>query len=81
MATVTRASAASSPSPTNKPTTKGHEDVYMLKKSPGELSRLSDLHDLTKATMGGLVLAPIDFSQRGLRILDSGTADGVFFWC
>lgn len=45
---------------------------------PEELSRLSDQHKLIKDHMGKLVLAPIDLSVSGLRILDSATADGVF---
>jgi hypothetical protein len=78
MATIIAASSTSSSSSSvTQPATKEHQDAYMLDENPGELSRLSDLHDLTKATMGGLVLAPVDFSQPGLRILDSGTADGL----
>jgi hypothetical protein len=42
-----------------------------------EISRLSNQHDVLKGEMGQLVLAPIDLSSP-LRILDSGTADGLF---
>jgi hypothetical protein len=42
-----------------------------------EASRLAKQHDVIKDAMGGLILAPIDLSRSGLRILDSGTADGM----
>ncbi|KAI8302914.1 N-methyltransferase [Colletotrichum sp. SAR11_59] len=35
-------------------------------------------HDLIQSYMGGLILAPINFEQKRLKILDSGTFDG--FW-
>ena len=41
-----------------------------------ELKRLADNHETIKDTMGKLVLAPVDFSKPGLRILDSACANG-----
>jgi gliotoxin biosynthesis N-methyltransferase len=43
-----------------------------------ELKRLADNHEVFKDAMGGLLLAPVDFSKPGLRILDSATADGTW---
>jgi hypothetical protein len=42
-----------------------------------EASRFAKQHDMIKDAMDGLILAPIDLSRSGLRILDSGTADGM----
>ncbi|KAI0401588.1 S-adenosyl-L-methionine-dependent methyltransferase [Xylaria palmicola] len=45
----------------------------------GEAERLADQHHVLKSFMGGkLVVAPIDLSRPGLRVLDSGTADGTW---
>ena len=41
-----------------------------------ELARLESQHEVMVHAMGKLVFAPIDFSDPGLRILDSGTANG-----
>lgn len=43
-----------------------------------ELKRLADNHEVFKDAMGGLLLAPVDLSKPGLRILDSATADGTW---
>ncbi|KAI0146900.1 hypothetical protein GGR57DRAFT_494179 [Xylariaceae sp. FL1272] len=43
-----------------------------------ESARLQNQHEVIKADMGGLVLAPIDLSASPLRIIDSGTADGTW---
>jgi hypothetical protein len=43
-----------------------------------ELKRLSDNHEVFKDAMGGLLLAPVNLSKPGLRILDSATADGTY---
>ena len=43
-----------------------------------ELKRLHDNHEVFTAAMGSLLLAPIDLSKPGLRILDSATADGTW---
>jgi hypothetical protein len=42
-----------------------------------ELKRLRDNHEVFKDAMGGLLLAPVDLSKPGTRILDSATADGT----
>jgi hypothetical protein len=42
-----------------------------------ELKRLADNHEVIKDAMGGLILAPVDLSKPGLRILDCATADGI----
>lgn len=50
---------------------------YVLSINPSETERLRMQHDVVKDAMGGrLVLAPIDLTMPGLRILDSATADG-----
>jgi hypothetical protein len=54
------------------------KEEYFLEHNPDELQRLREQHKLIKDSMGGLILAPIDFSKPGLRILDSATADGVY---
>ncbi|KAK1979520.1 methyltransferase SirN-like protein [Colletotrichum cereale] len=44
-----------------------------------EIQRLADLHATYRDAMkGNLVLAPLDLDEPGKRILDSGTADGVW---
>jgi hypothetical protein len=58
------------PAPTNK-------QEYILEASPTETERLRMQHDVVKDAVGGsLVVAPIDLTKPGLRILDSATADG-----
>ena len=52
------------------------EEKYIL-DSPEEVNRLAEQHDVIKDAMGGLIAVPLDFSKPGLRILDSGTADGI----
>ena len=42
-----------------------------------EIERLSEQHGVIEDAMGGLLLAPLDLSRAGMRILDSGTADGM----
>ncbi|KAL3296522.1 methyltransferase GliN [Colletotrichum asianum] len=51
---------------------------YLLPYNEAEIRRLRLQHDLIQFYMGGLILAPINFEQKGLKILDSGTFDG--FW-
>lgn len=41
-----------------------------------ELQRLTDQHAIVTDALNGLLLAPVDFSKPGLKILDSATADG-----
>ncbi|KAK8151553.1 hypothetical protein BC567DRAFT_268173 [Phyllosticta citribraziliensis] len=48
--------------------------------SATEAARLRAQHALVTAAVGGLVLAPLDLAQRGLRFLDCGTADGHFLY-
>lgn len=43
-----------------------------------ERERLSGQHDVMMAAMGNPIYAPLDLSKPGLRILDSGTADGCW---
>lgn len=51
--------------------TKDHDD------NKSEKARLTDQHDVMMDAMGGkAIFVPIDLSKPGLRILDSGTADG-----
>jgi hypothetical protein len=52
------------------------ENGYLLNYQDQEKSRMQMQHDLIKAYMGKLILAPIPFDQPNLRILDSGTFDG-----
>ncbi|KAK8119952.1 uncharacterized protein PG998_004578 [Apiospora kogelbergensis] len=48
-------------------------------ENDAEAERLAYQHTILKASMGGqLVVAPVDLSRRGLRILDSGTSNGVW---
>jgi hypothetical protein len=64
----------------------GHKDVekvedekYFMEKNAteaAEVERLSYQHEVIKSFMGSLVLAPVDLTIPGLRILDSATADG-----
>ncbi|KAK5374877.1 hypothetical protein LTR20_001168 [Exophiala xenobiotica] len=43
-----------------------------------ETKRLKAQSDLVTAAFGGLVLCPVDLTASDLRVLDSGTADGLF---
>ncbi|KAJ4391002.1 hypothetical protein N0V93_004601 [Gnomoniopsis smithogilvyi] len=52
------------------------ETTYLLGGSSAELERIDGIHESTVNYMGKLLLAPIDFQSRRLRILDSGTAGG-----
>lgn len=42
----------------------------------GENERLARQHQAVKLGMGKLVLAPMDTSREGLKVLDAGTSDG-----
>ena len=55
------------------------ETYFMEKENPTELERLACQHETIKRFMGNLMLAPIDLSRPGLRILDSGTVDNKCF--
>jgi hypothetical protein len=51
---------------------------YPMGNNDAEIQRLRAQHEWLKAGMDGqLIFAPIDRSQENLRILDSGTADGM----
>jgi hypothetical protein len=46
-------------------------------KEAAEVERLTHQHEVIKDHMGSLILAPVDLSKPGLKILDSATADGI----
>ncbi|KAI9149061.1 N-methyltransferase verN [Paramyrothecium foliicola] len=54
------------------------EERYVLPRSNAEAERMQNQHHWLKGGAGGLVLAPIDTQRKGLRVLDSATADG--YW-
>ncbi|ETS77614.1 hypothetical protein PFICI_09676 [Pestalotiopsis fici W106-1] len=54
------------------------KDVYVMEENEGELQRLANQHEIITKYLGTLALAPVDFSRPNLRILDSGTADGLW---
>lgn len=51
--------------------TKNHDNNVL------EQQRLEGQHEVMIYTMGKPVYTPIDFSEPGLRILDSGCANGM----
>lgn len=52
---------------------------YILPEPQKEVDRLTQQDAVIAHHMGGKrILAPLDISQRGLQILDSGTADGLW---
>ncbi|KAK8915005.1 N-methyltransferase sirN [Metarhizium anisopliae] len=52
------------------------EGEYHLEYHDEEVARLAAQHEVFLDAMGKLVFAPVDLGRNGLRILDSGTADG-----
>jgi hypothetical protein len=55
-----------------------YETKYFLDGRDKEMERLWFQHAIVAKKMGKLVLAPIDFQkEKGLKILDSATADGT----
>ena len=54
------------------------EEKYFMEGNADELQRLTCQHEVIKAHVGKLILAPLDLSKPGLRILDSATADGMW---
>lgn len=63
------------------------EKQYLLDKHPEEEERLALAQEVMVDSMGKAVWAPIDLTQPGLKILDSGTGAGktkfflfLFFW-
>ncbi|KJZ70088.1 hypothetical protein HIM_10515 [Hirsutella minnesotensis 3608] len=59
--------------PLVRPRAKGE---YHLEYHDEEVARLAAQHEVFLDAMGKLVFAPVDLGRNGLRILDSGTADG-----
>ncbi|KAI0470480.1 methyltransferase SirN-like protein [Xylariaceae sp. FL0804] len=56
-----------------------NEPEYLLPNRSRELERLAEQDAwITHEMHGQRILAPIDLTQPGLRILDSGTANGLF---
>lgn len=49
---------------------------YFLPRNVEEAERMQNQHEWLKGGADGLVLAPIDLQRRGMRVLDSATADG-----
>ncbi|KAL8896245.1 MAG: hypothetical protein Q9207_007798 [Kuettlingeria erythrocarpa] len=82
MATTTAPTApvlAKLPSSTSETEALNEKPDYFLSQNPPEVERLTRQHEVIKDHMGGkLVLAPVDLSTPGLRILDSATADGLW---
>ncbi|KAL1856862.1 hypothetical protein Daus18300_010625 [Diaporthe australafricana] len=55
------------------------EPQYLLPEPDKEIARLTEQDAVITHIMDGRrILAPIDLTKPGLRILDSGTADGLF---
>jgi hypothetical protein len=52
------------------------KDEYIMGTNDLELHRISMQHAILKDYMGTLTLAPVDFTQPGLKILDVCTANG-----
>ena len=50
---------------------------YHLEHHATEVARLAAQHEVFLDFMGTLVVAPVDLEKPKLRILDSGTADGM----
>lgn len=50
---------------------------YHLEHHTEEVARLAAQHEVFLDFMGKLMIAPVDLNQSSLRILDSGTADGM----
>ena len=53
-----------------------NDDNVIFDAGKSELDRLRLQHVMIKDHMRDLIIAPIDLSKRGLRILDQATADG-----
>ena len=55
------------------------KDTYRAPRVQAEYDRLSTQHELVKGLMGGkLVASPVDAKSSNIRILDSGTGQGVW---
>jgi len=55
-----------------------NDDNVILKTGKQEVDRLDTQHIVIREAMGSLVLAPIDLSKPGLRILDQATGGGIW---
>uniref|UniRef100_A0A093UQ86 Tryprostatin B 6-hydroxylase n=1 Tax=Talaromyces marneffei PM1 TaxID=1077442 RepID=A0A093UQ86_TALMA len=58
----------------------GSNDVYPGDRTVAAASRLRAQHNVSKAALGGLVFAPLNFNQPNVRVLDCGTADGYWLY-
>jgi hypothetical protein len=54
------------------------QDKYFMEGNAVEIQRLAFQHQVIKNYVGKLILAPIDLTRPGLKILDSATADGLW---
>jgi hypothetical protein len=54
---------------------------YVMGHDSAEIDRLTAQHQWIKASMGSLIVAPINPKKQGMKILDSGTADGNLLSC
>lgn len=53
---------------------------YILPNNFEEIDRMRNQHEWVKGCAAGLINAPIDFNTKGLKVLDSATADGTRFF-
>lgn len=56
----------------------GKEDPYVMGHNSAEMKRLAAQHEWIKASMGSLLHCPVNYKKESMRVLDSGTADGMF---
>lgn len=54
------------------------KEKYVMGHDNTELKRLTAQHEWIKASTGSLLHCPVNMKKEGMRILDSGTADGVW---
>lgn len=59
-------------------TTHTNDDNVIFTAGESEVQRLDTQHKVVAASMTPSILAPIDFSKPGLRILDQATGSGIF---
>lgn len=52
---------------------------YILPHTRDEIERMQNQHEWVKGCAKGLLKAPLDQHKRGLRVLDSATADGKLY--
>jgi hypothetical protein len=58
-------------------TTGANDDNVVFGETKSEVERLRIQHVVIKDQIKDLILAPVDLSTSGLRILDQATADGM----